>query len=74
MLSPKQELVFVEVRARSNLQHGGALASVGFKKQASLIKAAQHYLMKFRVLPCCRFDVIGVSAGHTEWIQGAFEA
>ena len=65
-------LVFVEVRSRRSAAQGGAAASVGAAKQRALVYAAQHYLMRFDVLPACRFDVVAVEGGRVEWLQGAF--
>lgn len=73
-------LVFIEVRYRRSLSHGGALASVDSHKQRRLIQAARHYLARHprAATGPCRFDVIGVSgeAGRTEfeWIRNAFFA
>ena len=67
-------LVFVEVRARSDVQHGGAAATVGAIKQRRLIFAAQHYLRRFAALPPCRFDVVTVEGERIEWLKAAFDA
>ena len=42
MREPDGTLVFVEVRARSGLAHGGAAASVGAGKQRRIVFAARH--------------------------------
>ena len=65
-------LVFVEVRTRRSAAHGGAAASVDAAKQRALVFAAQQYLLRFDVLPACRFDVVAVDGGRVEWLQGAF--
>jgi len=65
-------LVFAEVRARRSAARGGAAASVGAAKQRALVFAAQHYLMRFAVLPPCRFDVVAIDGDAVEWLQGAF--
>ena len=67
-------LVFVEVRARRGLDHGGAAASVGGSKQRSLVFAAQHFLRTQRTLPACRFDVIAIDGARIEWLRAAFDA
>lgn len=68
-------LVFVEVRRRARLDHGGAAASVTPAKQRSLVYAARHYLMRLRSVPPCRFDVVAIDDGLAlEWIRGAFDA
>jgi putative endonuclease len=67
-------LVFVEVRSRAGVSHGGAAASVGWNKQRSLVLAAQHYLRRFAAPPPCRFDVVAIDGERVEWIKGAFDA
>lgn len=65
-------LVFVEVRSRSDPRFGGAAASVGASKQRHLVRAAQHYLLRWTQLPPCRFDVVSVEADQVHWIKAAF--
>ena len=67
-------LVFVEVRKRASTAQGGAAASIGVAKRASLVLAARHYLLRFASPPPCRFDVVAIDGGHIEWLQGAFDA
>ena len=67
-------LVFVEVRKRASVSHGGAAASVGSTKQRSLVLAAQHYLMRLAVLPACRFDVVAIDGDELTWLKAAFDA
>jgi putative endonuclease len=67
-------LVFVEVRARKDTGAGGAAASVTHAKQARLIYAARHYLLRFDRLPPCRFDVVAIDGEELQWLPGAFEA
>jgi putative endonuclease len=74
MRAPDGTCVFVEVRARSTNQHGGAAASVGFVKQRRIIFAARHYLMQLRTLPPCRFDVVVLEQAGVQWLPGAFDA
>lgn len=64
-------LVFVEVRARSRQDFGGAGASITRHKQARLLLAALHYLAG-RPMPPCRFDCILFEAGQLSWIRDAF--
>ena len=66
-------LVFVEVRSRSRAAQGGAAASIGSAKRASLILAARHYLARLPVLPPCRFDVVAIDQSRIEWIPAAFD-
>jgi putative endonuclease len=56
-------LVIVEVRSRSSNKFGGAAASVDFRKQAKLRRAAALLLQQRKDLAALsvRFDVIAVS-------------
>ena len=78
MLAADGTLVFVEVRARRSRSHGGAAASVGAGKQARIVLAARHYLMRWPAPPPCRFDAVlveGAGGGASiEWLRGAFDA
>ncbi len=67
-------LVFAEVRVRANARHGGAAASIGAAKRASLVLAARHYLLRFAAPPACRFDVVAIDDGGLQWLRGAFDA
>jgi putative endonuclease len=78
-LDPGGVLVIAEVRARASDRFGGAAASVDFRKQGRLIRAA-HQLLQQRHdlarLPV-RFDVVCVSDiasknPDVEWIRQAF--
>jgi putative endonuclease len=71
---PDGTLVFVEVRARGTVGHGGAAASVGAAKQRSLVRTAQHFLMTWPRLPPCRFDVVAIEGDSLVWLRGAFDA
>jgi putative endonuclease len=70
-------LVFVEVRARSALTHGGAAASVTRSKQLRLIRAITWWLPRlsaqyFRcTTPVCRIDVIAFDPRGVRWLQDA---
>lgn len=69
-----EELVFVEVRARSRSDYGGAAASVGRGKQLRLRREAQRWLAGRYGdrWPACRFDVCALQGADIEWIRGAF--
>lgn len=67
-------LVFVEVRARRDVMHGGAAASIGAIKQRRLVFAAAHYLRRFGSPPPCRFDVVAIDGGVVRWLRAAFDA
>lgn len=72
-------LVFVEVRWRrdSRALHGGALASVDWRKQQRLQRTAQFFLSRrFRgrqALPPCRFDVVAIDDERIHWVRAAFD-
>jgi putative endonuclease len=79
MCEPDGTLVFVEVRQRSRGDFGGAAASISRTKQARIILAARHYLMRLRSLPPCRFDVVLVEGdlgrqAQITWLKAAFDA
>lgn len=67
-------LVFVEVRQRVNDRHGGALASVTAVKRRRIVFAARHYLLKYRQMPPCRFDIVAMQGDDINWFQSAFDA
>ena len=66
-------LVFVEVRARSSEDFGGAAGSITGAKRRKLVAAARHYLASHRVEQC-RFDVVLVRGRpeRIEWLANAF--
>jgi putative endonuclease len=66
-------VVFVEVRQRSGVAHGGAAASVDWRKRRRIVFAARHYIARLRMPPPCRFDVLAIDAGQVEWIRAAFD-
>lgn len=66
-------LVFVEVRARSGRDRGGAAESITISKQRRIASAAKYYLSRLKKIPECRFDaVLFEEKGKPEWIRGAF--
>jgi putative endonuclease len=66
-------LVFVEVRQRRSKRFGGAAASITPAKQKRLLRAAQLYLLRFRQLPPCRFDVVAIDGGQLTWLRNVLE-
>lgn len=74
-LSPEQELVFVEVKYRTDSRNGFPEEAVNGKKQARLRKASQVYLYQH---PCsmslpCRYDVISILGEEIRQIENAFD-
>ncbi|QLQ33054.1 MAG: YraN family protein [Candidatus Thiothrix singaporensis] len=67
-------IVFVEVRYRKSNRYGGALHSIDPRKQARIIRTAQHYLQYRAPDAQARFDVVAVEGdNHPHWIRNAFE-
>jgi putative endonuclease len=72
-------LVIVEVRQRSRMDFGGALASVSARKQRKIARAARFFLQRqpqWRDYPL-RFDVLAVQGPaqepqHIDWVKDAF--
>lgn len=72
-------LAFIEVRARTHHQYGGAASSVDLRKQRRIIATAQYFLKQHRIVDCgCRFDVIAFEPPQSRapveprWIKSAF--
>ena len=74
MQTPDGTVVFVEVRQRSRHDFGGAGASIGAAKRQRIVRAAQHYLLRWRRLPPLRFDVVLIEPEGPLWLPAAFEA
>ncbi len=68
------EIVFVEVRARSSRDFGGAAASVGGAKRRKLSRAANLWLQARGWDGACRFDVVALDGARLEHIPSAFDA
>lgn len=73
-------VVFVEVRYRGDNRFGGGAASVDFRKQRKLVRAAQVFLLRNRRFAdaACRFDVVEAegdpAAPRLNWLRDAFRA
>ncbi|HEU4732275.1 MAG TPA: YraN family protein [Kofleriaceae bacterium] len=66
-------LVFVEVRSRSDAEHGSAVETIRHTKQRRVARVAAYYLAT--VEPSydeCRFDVVAITAGEPVLIKDAF--
>lgn len=69
-------VVFVEVRLRRRSDYGGAAASITAAKQAKIVLAARHWLVRhgqYNGSPC-RFDCVLTDGEHIEWLRDAFAA
>jgi putative endonuclease len=66
-------LVFIEVRSRSDDDHGNAFEMIRRTKQRRVIRVARYYLEA--VAPDfeqCRFDIVAITAGEPILIKDAF--
>ncbi len=70
----RDEIVFVEVRARASSSFGGAAASIGGAKRRKLVKAAGVWLQARGWTGPCRFDVVVLDGGRAEHLPAAFDA
>ena len=72
-----QYLVFVEVRYRASMSHGGAAASVTREKQQKLQRTALNFLHTQRINEAgqaCRFDVIAFDGNEEcQWYKNAIQ-
>jgi putative endonuclease len=69
-----QTIVFIEVRYRKTTSYGGALQSIDSRKQARIIRTAQHYLQYRAPEAQARFDVIAIEGNNgIQWIKNAFD-
>ena len=72
-------IIFVEVKARSNIRHGLPVEAVNLRKQKKIIKAAGVFLQDEKFCDCaCRFDVVevylnGERVEEINHIENAFE-
>ncbi|MCR5650476.1 MAG: YraN family protein [Lachnospiraceae bacterium] len=67
--------VFFEVKYRKNADSGHPCEAVGFTKQRTICRTADHYRMVKRLpvdMPY-RFDIISISGSSVEWYKNAFE-
>lgn len=77
------QLVFVEVKYRTNNRHGSGFDAVTYQKRQKIIYAARHYLHRHSLSETCssRFDIISMSPKNTlhaiapytiHWLKNAF--
>ncbi|MGL5754118.1 MAG: YraN family protein [Paraclostridium sp.] len=73
--SLNNEVIFVEVKARSNTNFGYPAEAVNYKKRLKIINVAKYYILKNKLdqMPI-RFDVIEVylKDNHINHIENAF--
>ena len=73
-----EKIIFVEVKTRSNTRRGLPAEAVNLRKQKKIVEAASVFLQdEIYFDRACRFDVIEVYSGGTEFkirhIENAFE-
>lgn len=70
-------IAFGEVKARTDLRHGGGLEAVTPRKQRRIARTAMLFLIRQGYDPDavrCRFDVFDVRPGpQVTWVQDAFQ-
>ena len=69
-------LVFVEVKYRASAASGSALEAVDYRKQQSILRVAQYYMVShgYGTQTNCRFDVVAIQGTEITLIQNAFGA
>ena len=72
----RDELVFVEVKTRTSLDHGSPLEAITLRKQRQIRRVAEYYLLNNGGLEqAVRFDVVAILFGdelQIDHIIGAF--
>jgi putative endonuclease len=73
VMREQSALIFVEVRKRTSIAFGGALASIDHGKQLRVERAVNAYLSKLPSRPPYRIDVVAFDGNKTpQWIKNAF--
>lgn len=65
--------VIVEVKYRSTDEFGGPLYAVNRKKQHTICRCTNFYILQHPEVKQIRYDVIGITGSRIEWIQNAFD-
>jgi putative endonuclease len=66
-------LIFVEVRKRTSMAFGGALASIDHGKLSRVERTVNAYLARLPSRPVYRIDVVAFDGNQTpQWIKNAF--
>ena len=78
IMQDKEDIVFVEVRYRSERDYGDGLESVDHHKMQKLVRAAKHYLQATELMykVNSRFDIVAIHPMNgdidVEWFVNAF--
>ena len=66
-------IVFVEVKYRTSSRYGSPFEAVNARKQSTIRKVAQYYLLGRKQMDCLvRFDVVGICGNELEHMKNAF--
>jgi putative endonuclease len=66
-------LVFVEVRSRSDGDHGDAVEMIRRSKQRRVVRVARYYLATAApAFDRCRFDIVAITGGEAILLKDAF--
>lgn len=66
-------LVFVEVRSRSDGDHGDAVEMIRRTKQRRVVRVARYYLATATPrFERCRFDIVAITGGEAILLKDAF--
>ena len=71
-ISPERELVFIEVKYRTNSRNGFPEEAVNEKKQARIRKASLVYLYQHPSCLPCRYDIVSILGKEIKQIENAF--
>ncbi len=71
-VSPEQELVFIEVKYRSDTRNGFPEEAVNKRKQVKIRRASQFDLYQHPYFMPCRYDVISILGEEIKQIENAF--
>lgn len=74
VMRDREVMVFVEVRFRRPSRFGGPAATVDYRKQQRIRRAATLWLIQTALVDRapCRFDVVAMTVDRLEWIVNAF--
>ena len=71
--SERDKLVFVEVRCRTDADHGDALAAIGPRKRAQVARVARIYLaIHPTALSRVRFDIVAITGDDVQLLEDAW--
>ncbi|WP_205597731.1 YraN family protein [Paraferrimonas sp. SM1919] len=74
VMKEANQWVFVEVKYRSTLQFGGALAAISQAKKMKIIRAVEAYVQQHNIKQSYRIDVIAFEGQQLHWLKNAITA